>query len=467
MNNESNTDFESRIRAAVGTAPAPDFETWQRKNVDALRSLDESNNSDFDENVVAKSNGQKMDRVSSTVVNHGNRWRLSLLAMVTLAMIAFTAWTMVPGQPAFGKAIQGINLAQTITWVRTSYQRITSEDGERFWLQSQRHEVTYMEPGYYRYDDYDHTGKLVRTCIDDPVKHQRLTLNLERKTFELEDHQDHKSPRQARKSVEGKAKLNVGPFAWFNRAIQEGGQWVGQHEVDGRKVHVMRWQNLMMGIHNPRNVGDVWIDAETEQLVGVSHPGSSVFDPETLEYRNNKAEEKCSGGRILGSITKDIVLDAEVDPSVFEFKIPEGFAEAPPEMPRAAITEIELIQWLEVLAKVNDNQFVDGFVVRDTKKISEASHKPVEEKTEDERRMGELRMRHFRNGNTMPFWDFIETNTVMGDYKYLGKGVRLGTEDRVILLYRLKETGQFRALHGDLRIENVTEDDAKLIKEGA
>ena len=344
---------------------------------------------------------------------------------------------------------------------------MTSEDGERFWLQTEREEVTYQEPGFFRRDSYDQAGELKRTHIVDPAKRQRLTLNLQSRTFKLKEFEADELGWKVEKPVEGKVKLNVGPFAWFNRAIEEGGQWVGQHEVDGRKVNVLRWRNLMMGIHNPKNVGDVWIDAKTEKLVGVSHPGASVFDPQTLEYRDNKAEEKWSRGKILGSITKDIALDSDVDPSIFEFKIPDDFTEAPAEKPPAVITEDELIQWLEVLAKVNDNQFVDSFIVRNTRKIAQATHKSDNEKTADELRMGEIWLQHLNNGNTMPLWDFIETNTVVGDHKYLGKGIQLGNEDAVILLYRLKETGQYRAVYGDLRIEDVSETDAELIRDGA
>lgn len=217
-----------------------------------------------------------------------------------------------------------------------------------------------------------------------------------------------------------------------------------------------------MGIHNKKNVSDVWIDAETEKIVGTSQPGSSVFDPEKLEYRDNAAEDRFSGAKILGSITKDIQLDPEVDPGIFEFNIPHGFSKAPKRKVPAVITETELVEWLEILAKVNDNQFVDGVFIRNTKKIAESYVEEPPSELEKKRR--KIWYRHMLNDNTDPFWDFLDSNTFRKDCKYLGKGVKLGAADTPILIYRLKLTGKYRVIYGDLRIADISEDVAEELK---
>ena len=66
----------------------------------------------------------------------------------------------------------------------------------------------------------------------------------------------------------------------------------------------------------------------------------------------------------------------------------------------------------------------------------------------------------------MPLWDFIEANTFSKDCKYLGKGVKLGAASTPILVCRLKLTGKYRVVYGDLRIEDVSDEEAKRIKGG-
>ena len=68
------------------------------------------------------------------------------------------------------------------------------------------------------------------------------------------------------------------------------------------------------------------------------------------------------------------------------------------------------------------------------------------------------------NDNTDPFWDFIEANTFKKDCQYRGIGVKLGAADTVILIYRLKLTGKYRAVYGDLRIADISDDAAKELK---
>ncbi len=445
MNDSNSTIVESKIRCALGNAPAPDFTAWEKENADAVQSLGAT-------------------RSKNPTLRYRLSLRISLVAAASILLIAGAFWGLFPKEEAFAKTIYGINMAETITWVRTSYQRGTSKDGKRYWLEKRASKHSYMEPGYFRCDDYDKDGALEKIYIDDPVKKQRLALYVKVHKFEIEEHKTylHVDDKEKEKPV-AKLKLNVGPFGWLNRAMHEGGKIVEQRTVDGRKVDVLRWHNLMMGQHNPKNVSDVWIDAETEQLVGLSHPGSSVFDPETLDYCDNPPENSFSSMKFLGSVTKDIVLGAEVDSSIFEFNIPEGFTKVAPRKPAPTITEQELVQWLEVLAKVNDGQFVDGIIIENTKKIALANQKEVNEKSEDEKAMGDIWYRHMLGDNTRPFWDFLEQNTLVEDYRYFGKGVKLGTADKIVLLYRPKLTGNYRALYGDMRIEDISDADAKAL----
>lgn len=65
----------------------------------------------------------------------------------------------------------------------------------------------------------------------------------------------------------------------------------------------------------------------------------------------------------------------------------------------------------------------------------------------------------------MPLVDFLQANTVETDYRYFGKGVKLGSKDKVVLVYRLKATGKFRAVYGDLRIKDISDSQVKELKD--
>ena len=444
MDNQQQQYLEAQIRATIGTASAPNFHDWKTSNQDSLigvRTVDSS--------------------PTTQPRSRAQVWRVSFAAAAVVLILIAASWVLMPRSPAFADTIEAINDAKTISWVRTSYQRVTSKDGKRFWLKKQKQKVNYMAPGYFRYDDYDSDGKLIQSHIIDPVKKQRLTLSHRRKIFDLADIDSRERKKQEPNNPSGLklAKLNVGPFGLFNRAITEGGKIVGQRVVDGQTVDVLRWRNKAMGIHNPMNVGDVWIDTETKAVVGTCNPGASVFDPEKLDFRDNLPEVEFSRASILGAITKDIVLDARVDPAIFQFNIPDGFSKAPAPASKVTVTEPELIEWLEILAKINDGQFVDGLVVRNTKKIAESSFSENPSDVEKTRR--KLLLGHMRNGNTMPLWDFIEGNAYKSDCKYLGKGVKLGSKNEPVLIYRLKLTGKYRVVYGDLRIEDVSDEQAK------
>ena len=453
MNNDEQSPTETLIREELGTAPAANFSQWNNDNKDALRDL------------------QMPRDTPAAPMARCFLWQVSAAAVFAIVLIGSITWWGASQKPLFAKTVDAINLARTITWVRFDYRRGTSKDGERFWLRKLRTQCTYVEPGFYRYDRYDKDGALESTTISDPVKKQGLTIYHQRSLFELADLQTYSDPQLEKKqSVKeneqaGKLKLTAGPFGWLARALREGGKVVGQRSVDGRKVDVLRFHNLAMGKHNPKNVTDIWIDAETQQMVGASHPGSSVFAPEELDYRDNPPEERFSSMKILGNIVRDIVLDSEVDPSIFDFDIPAGFERAKPRKPPATITEQELVEWLKVMADVNDGQFVDGVLVRNTLKIGQAMSKEVEQKSEAELRMGKIWYRHMMQDNTAPLWDFIERNTIEKDFRYLGRGVKLGASEKVILIYRPKMTGKFRAVYGDLRIEDLTDAEARALSD--
>jgi hypothetical protein len=432
--NDSNNNLmmEEQIRDALGSAPEADFERWRQEHAEALQFLNRT-----------------VSLVAAERAAH--RWNVAVRVVTAmaaaLALIFTFTWVLAPQRPTFAQTIKGVETAKAVTWVTTYYNRCVSADGNRTWLRSRQTKNQYMHPGLYRIENYDHRGRISQISIKDTVRRERLNLDMKHRIYELT-------------TIESRKARSDGPFVWVNEILKnEPIEAAGERMVDGQTVSVFRRRNLAMGKYHPRNVEDIWIDTKTKQLVGLSRPSSIVFDPEALEYRNNPPEEDFSSQLILGSVTKDIVLDAEVDPELFKLTIPEGFAKAKGPKALVPINEDDLIEWLQITAKVNDGTFLDDVSWRNTKKIAEALYKPTEVRTDDEKEMGRIKLRHRNNGNGFPFWDFLEQNTVVENFKYVGKGVKLGSSDIIILWYQLKTTGQFRAVYGDLTIQDISSDD--------
>ena len=57
---------------------------------------------------------------------------------------------------------------------------------------------------------------------------------------------------------------------------------------------------------------------------------------------------------------------------------------------------------------------------------------------------------------------FANEYTAGGRFRYLGTGVKLGSADRIVLFYRLKSTGTYRAVYGDLTVKDVKPEDLPL-----
>ncbi len=76
------------------------------------------------------------------------------------------------------------------------------------------------------------------------------------------------------------------------------------------------------------------------------------FDPKTAPDRDAVAEEKFSKGTIAVSINRDIVLDAQLDPSLFSLTPPSGFEIVNPP-PRVVVTEDLMLEWLRLSAEAN------------------------------------------------------------------------------------------------------------------
>ena len=161
--------WESRLRSGLGVAPTPDFAAWCRRHAAATQFL----------NPVVTTRYRRNRRILMR----------SILAVAASLLVAVgVTWFQSGGSldsSAFAQTIRGVNNAQTITWTTTFYGRVTSADGKRTWLTTERHLHAYRQPGNYRETVLNEAGEPWRVLITDARGGRELTLDLKAKKAAL------------------------------------------------------------------------------------------------------------------------------------------------------------------------------------------------------------------------------------------------------------------------------------------
>jgi outer membrane lipoprotein-sorting protein len=217
----------------------------------------------------------------------------------------------------FAQIASAINQSKTVTWTAIGYMSWTSKDGKRTWLQAEsRTEMAYQAPNLYRDTRYDRKGNVLFVQIVDATNNKTLQLDMKSKQAMWMDQ-----------------PINVygpgHPLAGLVK-ILDGDQldFIGQREIDRVKVDVYRH------LRKPNQTSmDIWLDANTKCLAGISIPGTDKLDPTAVaEVDDVPPRRERGSGRMAGFIRSDIVLDAPLNEQLFSMVPPEGFelVEAPP-----------------------------------------------------------------------------------------------------------------------------------------
>jgi outer membrane lipoprotein-sorting protein len=423
--NEDKTvnSLEDQLRAALGPRPTPNFDAWQARHADAIAHL----------NPVVTALKQRQQRLLVGLAN----------ATVAAGVCGFLVWIFAGQQNSLAQAIKAIDNAQTITWTATIYERLTSVDGKRTWLRTTKLACAYRSPGLYRIARYDSTGNISEVEITDSKINKTLRLEMKSKKAVLTTPRVYRDPK--------------GPFS-LSALKTKSLEWVGKRSWKDKTVNVFRIRREQM---KTRNSYDIWIDPNTKQLVGILDPGADYFDPTTEADRENPNEEKSSMGKMLGSVVDDIVFDAKLDAALFSLDPPSGF-EFVQEPPHPKVSESEMIEFLAANARFNDGTFPDTARGIDNERFNAAYAKKPTDRTEAEQKLIDLTYKHMLDQNSIPIWDFAEDNTVTGSFRYVGKGVKLGSPDRIVCWYKLRGTGTWRAVFADLTVKDVAPTDLPL-----
>ncbi len=342
-----------------------------------------------------------------------------------------------------------IDEAEAITWKTTYYNYVTSADGERTWLSTEEREVAYKAPGLYHEVALDDDMQIRSIWIVDAVNAVELSLNPAARTATLSE-------------VAVVLRSPRGPFVWVEEKMKGGDlQFVGKATTPAGEADVYR-----TAFWDERNGNawsyDFWLDARTRRLVALWVPGANIFDPDSDPARDTPPEEHW--GMVTtsaGTICHDIDFGAELDDSLFRLEAPEGYEVTFRERP--TVTEEEMIEYLGVLADFNDRTFPDSPYGFPAYRANQIWDKPEEDRAPAEQKLLDTSNRYIIRGlNSMPTRHFISDHTEEGSFHYVGKGVELDDEKSVVCWYKLRDTGTYRAVYGDLSVKDVNPEDLPL-----
>ena len=124
-----------------------------------------------------------------------------------------------------------------------------------------------------------------------------------------------------------------------------------------------------------------------------------------------------------------------------------------------------MVEYLSLVAEFNDGAFPDQVFPFDiaSDRVNRVSNKPKDGRTAAEQRFLDARSHYMMMGlNGMPIAHFVQDRTAKDTFRYLGKGLNLGETERIVCWYKLKESGTYRAVYGDLSVKDVEPRDLPL-----
>jgi outer membrane lipoprotein-sorting protein len=230
-------------------------------------------------------------------------------------------------------------------------------------------------------------------------------------------------------------KETASAIAWYrslrqaqDHSVQDlGPRKIGDKTTFGFRVKKKTAQDL-----NVWTDYDVWVDRRTALPV--------------------QAETSIKVGEIKAGVVLDnFVFDADVPPTLFSLTPPAGYtvvAKTELTMP----TESDLVFMLRMTADLNSKVFPDDVSLKTLQQIYMQQSKskwPGQKRPTGPDFAAVMKM---TNGLT-----FIHLRQADSDWRYLGKGVRLGDASRIVCAWRKKGERDFRVVLGDLRIRNASE----------
>jgi hypothetical protein len=236
---------------------------------------------------------------------------------------------------------------------------------------------------------------------------------------------------------EAKGQMSNDFFGELRRRIEElrgsgpkDVEWLGEKDFDGRPAR---------GFHKHVEGMDitVWADAETCLPV--------------------QMEMRYGGGAQQYFVTmSNFELDMPLDPALFSMAVPEGYTVEERSMDISPPTEADLVAGLRQWANLADGAFpdrIDMNTVMETMKKWAAAQQAGNAQASPTQEQMDTMMKVQR---VLMFVMQLSGEKV--DWRYAGKGVRLGDAGTPVFWYRPKGAANYRMVCGDLTVADVAPD---------
>lgn len=198
---------------------------------------------------------------------------------------------------------------------------------------------------------------------------------------------------------------------------------LGEKEIDGRTAKGFR-------ATGPDGEMTIWADPQTASPIRVEQ-----------QWRQ------------MQFVYTDFQFDVEIDESLFDMEIPEGYSEiAQNELSIEGSTEEDLVKTLKIWVEV----ILDDVFPRDlTGQIYLEDVKNNHQKFEnlDDKEKIELAMK------LQPGFIFVQLLKTENDWNYVGGNVKLGDAESPVCWYRPDNSETYRVIYGDLSIKDIAPND--------
>ena len=337
-------------------------------------------------------------------------------------------------------ARKSIENAKTATWKTTFYQVGVSDDGKPLIPLNDTRQFSFKAPGHYRDVKLNDQGEPTFIQIGDRVQGMTLLLEPQKKIATLRQESERQSG-------------NVGPFtSLLNSMNRTDLEWLGREKINGHEANGFR-HTFWLERQNHNWSYEMWVDADTKLLVAQRVPGTNILDPR----RKYGANEEGGGG----FYSFDIAIDVNLDDALFSLQPPAGYTVKSVGLPD--MTEKDVTDFLKQLAEFCDGTFPSSVLqfpgADERDRFNAANKKSKSDRTAAEDALIEtiVRYKNLFIPGPGPTHLFLSQHATEGSWRYIGKGVKLGDDSRILFWYRPKNSQQYRVIYGDLRIKELSE----------
>jgi len=203
------------------------------------------------------------------------------------------------------------------------------------------------------------------------------------------------------------------------------------HVEDGVMEEIEGREYIVFVAKGHNDTITIWADAQTALPVRIEHKTPNmVISCDNMQF------------------------DVTFDEALFSMDVPDGYTtEDAGAINFKDVSESDFIESLRIWAEIiEDGQFPDSINLEDLVKIGPKFEKGMEKAGLTDEQQSQIAIKW---GQGLVFLRFFKGQ---GQWHYAGEGVKLGDGQKPIFWYQPQESETWRVIYGDLRVEDVAEE---------